>query len=125
MSHTAPKILAVDDMPQIAVLLKDALATAGYEVDTALDGYEALNMAGMCRYDLVITDIIMPGMCGKNLYNDFIKLYPYLAGRIIFSTGDTGREDTARFIKSTGCPYLLKPFTIKELIETVNGILRG
>ncbi|MBI5681912.1 MAG: response regulator [Deltaproteobacteria bacterium] len=119
------RILAVDDMPQITILLKDALSIAGYEVDTAANGCEALKMVKDAIYDLIIMDMRMPEIGGKDLYKNLINLFPDLTGRIIFSTGDTDSGETARFLKDTGCPYLLKPFTIKGLIETVNSVLKG
>ena len=108
-------ILVVDDEPSIQGLLVEALARAGFEVDTAGNGASALAKIEKRRYDLIISDLKMPGVSGVDLYERIRETRPDLAARIVFTSGDTVSDGTEAFLRRTGNMTLLKPFSLEEL----------
>jgi len=119
------KILVIDDLPPIVTLLKDALTQEGYEVDGTVSTKEALQMVKGKRYDLVMIDIRMPEMDGRELYRKIVAMHPDLTGKIVITSADQGDAATNAFIKNIGCPFLFKPFTLKELNDVVTTHLNG
>ena len=118
------KILAVEDEPGIRQVCHRALTSQGYQVDFAGNGVAAESMLMKEDYDLLLVDIKTPVMDGKQLYHYIEDRYPQLASRIIFTTGDVISDDTQSFLKQTGRPFLLKPFSpdeLKALIEETLG----
>jgi two-component system NtrC family sensor kinase len=86
----------------------------------ASDGAEALAVAAEDTFDLVISDLRMPRLSGREFYEELARRRPELADRLVFSTGDTVRGDTLAFLESLDRPYLHKPFSLAEL----RGLLR-
>ena len=119
----ARSILVVDDEESIQRLLGSLLEIDGHHVDTASNGREALERIAGRRYDVLITDIKMPGMDGRDLYERLRKEDPALAERTVFITGDTVSPDTRSFLQRVKNPVLAKPFRIREVRETINDIL--
>ncbi len=68
-------------------------------------------------YDLIICDLRMPGLDGRQLYQYVKNKYPELLSRLIFVTGDTLHETTHKFLKECGCPVLIKPFLFEEFAQ--------
>ncbi len=122
-SHRGESALVVDDEPNIREFIADAIANEGLQVDTARNGYEALELIENKKYSIIITDIKMPGMGGHEIYNVILEKYKYLSKRVLLLTGDVFSEDIKEFIKDSGCPHLLKPFELKALIKLVNSII--
>ncbi len=121
----AGNILVVDDELTIIDILYQILKADGHRVDTALSGTAALKKIERERYDVIISDLKMPGMSGQQLYEEVKRRDKVLAARIIFSTGDTVSEDTRAFLEGSGNSYLQKPFEIETMRETVMAMLRG
>ncbi|MCH7697388.1 MAG: response regulator, partial [Chloroflexi bacterium] len=84
---------------------------------------EALERIAEHHYDIVITDIKMPEMGGRELYERLLKQDPALAARTIFITGDTVSPDTRAFLQDVKNPVLAKPFKLREVRETIGRIL--
>lgn len=118
------RILIVEDEVNIVEMMREALTVAGHVVDAAQDGVTASSMLRTERYDLIITDLKMPNMSGRELYDVVRDINPRLARRIIFSTGDSVSADTQAFFKETGNPCLTKPFDLRDLYQMVNSALR-
>ena len=116
-------VLVVDDEPGVLGLLKMILTRNGYEVSTAADGEKAMAMIGNRKYDLIVSDMRMPGMDGKKLFQFVSTGDNALAHRIIFVTGDTVSPDTQAFFQSTGNRWLSKPFTKAQVLELVKDVL--
>jgi DNA-binding response OmpR family regulator len=115
------KILAVEDEPGIREICHRVLASQGYQVDFAGNGVAAESMLMKEDYDLLLVDIKTPVMDGKQLYHYIEDRHPELTNRVIFTTGDVMSNDTQNFLKQTGRPVLLKPFSpdeLKTLIRT-------
>ncbi|MDZ4278215.1 MAG: response regulator, partial [Dehalococcoidia bacterium] len=116
-------ILVVDDEESIQRLLGSILTMDGHQVDIARNGREALERIGRGRYDLIITDIKMPGLDGRSLYQRLLDTDRRLAERTVFITGDTVSRDTRDFLQQVANPCLAKPFTVRQVRETISAIL--
>jgi DNA-binding response OmpR family regulator len=122
-SVTKGKILSVEDEPGIREVCHRALTSQGYQVDFAGNGVAAESMLMKENYDLLLVDIKTPVMDGKQLYHYIEDRHPELVNRVIFTTGDVMSNDTQSFLKRTGRPFLLKPFSPDELRALVRTTL--
>ncbi|HZI95190.1 MAG TPA: ATP-binding protein [Patescibacteria group bacterium] len=120
----ARRILVVEDEASLAEVVAEVLQAQGHHVDTAGDGRTAKARLAEGRYDLIISDLKMPNMNGRDFYRHVASVEPALARRIIFSTGDTANPDTQAFFEEVGNPFLSKPFNLKDLIRVVESVLR-
>jgi two-component system NtrC family sensor kinase len=119
------RILVVDDEDVVVDILQTALSERGFAIDCAATGEQAYQMAGSNRYDLIISDIRMPGsMDGRRLYLELREEKPEMAERFIFISGDVMEKKTAEFLNTSGRAYLLKPFSLNDLHEVVEKTLR-
>ena len=118
-------ILVVDDEPDVAELLAEALLLDGHRVDTANSGAAALDRLAERSYDLVFSDMKMPGMSGVELYDEVARRRPGLERRIIFVTGDTLNPLTKRFLDRTGAPSLSKPFGLDAVRRSRSAARHG
>ena len=116
------RILIVEDEKKIAEFIKRGLKEENYAVDAAFDGLEGLRLAGENPYDLVILDIMLPGMdglalCGKLRADGF-------AAPIMMLTAKDLVEDKVKGLDSGANDYLTKPFAFEELLARVRALLR-
>jgi len=109
------RILVVDDEPHILYYMRATLESWGHSVEVASDGAYALERAIAGDFDVIICDLRMPHLSGREMYQKLARQDPRAAERIIFATGDTVRGDTLQFLESLGRPYLHKPFTLAQL----------
>ncbi|MGH1345321.1 MAG: hybrid sensor histidine kinase/response regulator [Nannocystales bacterium] len=117
------RILVVDDDDRVAQVTARALE--GYEVVVALDGRAALEEIRRGQaFDLVLCDLMMPGMTGMELYRAVEDSDPDLAGRFVFMTGAAYSPDARSFVESTARPLLQKPFALASLRMTIAERLR-
>jgi len=119
-----PRILAVDDNKQNLALLGKALTAAGYEVFTAEEGRSALELIGSTAPDLVLLDVMMPGMSGYEVCqqiraNEATCLLP-----VVMLTALTDVTDRIRGIESGADDFLSKPVNREELLTRVKSLLR-
>jgi two-component system NtrC family sensor kinase len=115
---TAPlrlRVLVVDDEPHILHYMRATLEAWGHAVEVADDGDVALERAAAESFDVVITDLRMPRLGGREFYEELQRRAPERAARLVFSTGDTVRGDTLAFLESMRRPWLRKPFGLDEL----------
>ena len=113
----------MDDEPGILDVLSTVFTDRGYTVDTANNGGEALDYLCQHQYDLIISDLCMPGVDGEALYRRVREADPEMAGRVIFVTGDTVSAKSRSFLEWTGNRWFTKPFNIGELEEVVSNFL--
>lgn len=121
--NTSPRrVLVVDDDESVRELCKEVLGVAGYEVETAAHGHEGLDMLKKSGYDLVISDVNMPGLGGVEFFESAAGRYPGLKERFLLMTGDCSfnQKEKASALK-VNCLY--KPFRISELIGTVDDMM--
>ncbi|WP_457420543.1 PAS domain S-box protein [Roseateles sp. P5_E7] len=119
------RLLVVDDEPEIAELIGEMLAGAGYEVMTAESGAVALAMLAEARFDAIISDLHMPELDGAGLWREVKRTQPALARRMLFVTGDTLSPTARQFLDEARCDRLNKPFAKAELLARVAALLRG
>jgi DNA-binding response OmpR family regulator len=108
-------VLVVDDEPHILHYLRATLEAWGHHVTTAADGAAGFDAARTGAWDVIITDLRMPRVSGREFYEALTAEHPGLARRVIFSTGDTVRGDTLAFLERQGLPVLHKPFSLGDL----------
>lgn len=117
------KILVVDDEQEIGAYLLTALVRLGHDVDTAMDGEAAWNLICQKQYDLILTDLEMPGITGFKLYNLIKEKQPDLLNNILVMTGDIINQEALRFFDETDVPYIEKPFTLKQLERAIASVV--
>lgn len=118
------RILAVDDETNILELVEGILVPAGYEVDKARGGKEALKKVEKGDYDLILLDVKMPVMSGIEFYRRLEEIRPELCRRVIFLTGDVVSRETMEFVKRSGRPLLAKPFQMEDLLKAVSNFFK-
>jgi signal transduction histidine kinase len=112
-------ILVVEDETALAAAVGDALRDAGYVVNRAADGEEALSRVMAGRFDLVICDLKMPRLDGPSFFKALSAASPELSRRVIFVTGDLAETDAEQFLEESGCRWLAKPFRLADLLRAV------
>jgi signal transduction histidine kinase len=110
-------VLVVEDEAALGAAVAEALSDAGFTVDRASDGLEALERVRAAPYDLIVCDLKMPRLDGTQFYRELEVMNPALARRILFVTGDVAGTDAERFLEETGCQWLAKPFRLKDLLR--------
>lgn len=118
----AKRILLVDDEVEITEINKRYLTQAGYEVNVAHDGQEALELFQKYSIDLIITDIMMPNMDGYDLIGEVQYLAPDQP--FLFITAKTSEPDKIYSLSMGADDFITKPFSPRELVLRVNNILR-
>ena len=108
------KILITDDDGDLRELLTEAVSSWGYPVSVAKDGDEALRRLRMDRYDIVITDLMMPGMDGLALLKKIKELDRDIL--VIIITGYATIETAVKAIEAGAYDYIAKPFRLDELM---------
>lgn len=116
-------ILVVDDEAEITGVLAEMLRADGHQVETAANGVVALEKLGAREYDLVLSDVRMPGLDGPGLYRELELRHPSLLPRFVFITGDVLGAETRRFLEQTGSPSLGKPFVLDEVRRLLQRVL--
>lgn len=117
------KILLVDDEPNILVPIEFLLAQQGYEVRKAFNGQEALEILSGYTPDVVILDVMMPGMDGFEVARS-IRNSPALENtRILFLTAKGSDQDREKGYSTGGEVYMTKPFDNDDLVQLVSEVL--
>lgn len=119
----AKVILTVDDSPSIRQMVGFTLRSAGYEVADAPDAPTALSKARANHYDLVLTDINMPGMDGFALTQALRALPDYRSTPILVLTTESSDEMKQKGRASGATGWLVKPFDPQKLIELVRKVI--
>jgi CheY-like chemotaxis protein len=114
------RILLIDDDDGILKILSKVLNQEKFELDVATSGREAILILGREDYDLIISDVRMPELDGKELFAFFEANMKEYKRRVIFLTGDTGNPETMKFLEETGCPYLTKPIELPTFVHMLH-----
>ncbi|MCM2271010.1 MAG: response regulator [candidate division Zixibacteria bacterium] len=121
MSENAKQtILVVDDEEIIRDFLSEVLED--YQVTVACDGVEAIKKLRSQRYDLVITDLRMPGVPGEEVVKFARDTYP--GAKVVVISGYSSLSTVSQSVHNGACAFLSKPFSIKELLQTVSNAIR-
>ena len=123
-------ILIVDDNPENRKVLGSLLTKNGYEVGSANDGFKALKFVENVQPDLILLDVMMPGMEGFEVCRKLKEDYRFQHIPVIFITARTSTEDIVKGFELGGVDYISKPFNSAELLARVNThieikVLRG
>ncbi len=117
------RILLVEDNRDILANMADYLGMKGYTVDCAQDGLSGLHLAATEHYDLIVLDIMLPGIDGytlcKRLREDARRDTP-----VIMLTARDQLDDRLQGFRSGADDYLLKPFALSELAARIEAVLR-
>jgi two-component system OmpR family response regulator len=123
-ASTAPeaRLLVVDDEPNIVELLSASLRFAGFEVETASGGLEAVETARTYRPDLLVLDVMMPGLDGfgvvRRLRQEGVRT------PVVFLTARDATEDKVQGLTLGGDDYVTKPFSLEEVVARIRAVLR-
>ena len=117
--HACLRVLVVDDAPDVTEMLALMMSYAGYEVETAFSGPEALDHAKAGHFDAVIADIGMPGMSGYQLAEALRATPGYESTPLIAVTGFSMYEDRERALGAGFNDFLNKPITPATLLDAV------
>jgi CheY-like chemotaxis protein len=112
-------ILIVDDEAEIRETLAEILTGAQHRVVTSSSGREALERLALETYDVILTDIRMPDLDGRTLYQEIEQRWPGKGGRVVFVTGDTLASASREFVSESGRPVIEKPFLPSEVRRVV------
>lgn len=119
------RILVVDDEEPVGALLGRLLRELGHSTKVVISGEMALEALDQEAFDLILTDVKMPGMSGFDLYDEVQRRNSELANRVIFVTGDILAPMTQSRISQMGNPYIAKPFGIEQLQALVRTMLQS
>lgn len=117
------RILAVDDENDVLLVIKTALQSEGFEVETARNGAEALEKVEANTPDLVLLDVMMPEMSGFEVLAAMRKNESLAKIPVIMLTGVSERSKIQGAIDAGADYYIVKPFDFHELLDKVNSAL--
>jgi two-component system NtrC family sensor kinase len=113
----------VDDEADLLDILSGSLAVEGYTVETAENGLVALDKIARTSYDVVVSDIQMPGLDGIGLYAALEARRSHLTNRFVLVTGSSLTPEAQQFVRRTQVPMLTKPFDVGDVRRVVREIL--
>jgi DNA-binding response OmpR family regulator len=116
-------ILVIEDEPGIVDFIERGLERAGFEVSSRTDGAEGLTLALDATVDLVILDLMLPGLSGEEILSRLSLERPDLP--VIVLTARGGVQDRIKGLDAGAVDYLVKPFALEELVARVRAQLRS
>ena len=116
------RLLVVDDEPNILELLSVSLRFAGFEVATATNGVDALHTARRFSPDLVVLDVMMPGLDGFEVARQLRSGGDQTP--VVFLTAKDATEDRVQGLTIGGDDYVTKPFSLEEVVARIRAVLR-
>jgi DNA-binding response OmpR family regulator len=120
MTHVRGSVLVVDDEPTIGEVVSKYLERAGYETRVAADGYEALEAVAQSRPDLIVLDLMLPGIDGLEV----MRRVRDRSTAIILLTAKGEESDRVIGLRLGADDYVVKPFSPAELVARVDAVLR-
>ena len=120
----AAKILVIDDEPEITDIVETFLETAGYEVESENASQTGIDRAKAFLPDLVLLDIMMPGMDGYEICGELKRCEKTKRIPVVFLTGKDARSDEGKSFKVGGVLYIKKPFSCERLLDIVKVVLQ-
>lgn|SRR5699024_419029 len=122
MPSKAKKIIIVEDEPSLVFTLEDTLNSEGYEVFTTDEGQEAINLVDQEKPNLMILDLMLPGMSGFEICQE-IRDKDFMLPIIILTARDQ-EVDKIKGLNMGADDYMTKPFSVKELLARIQALLR-
>jgi DNA-binding NtrC family response regulator len=121
MSGATPHLLFVDDEPALRSLMAERLAERGFEVVQADSGEKAVQLLDQFAFDVIITDLRLPGMDGTRVVETALARYPGIVGIVITGYGTV--KDAVDAIKKGASDFIAKPFQFDELMHVLQKAL--
>jgi PAS domain S-box-containing protein len=118
-------VLIVDDEAEIRETLAQILAGPRHDVVAVGSGREALERIATQRFDAILTDVRMPDIDGRALYDEIERRWPRQASRVVFVTGDTLSSALRDYVSDSGRPVIEKPFLPSEVRRLVAELVSG
>jgi len=124
VNTTAPeaRLLVVDDDADIVELLAASLRFSGFEVTTARNGHDALALASSSRPDLIVLDVMMPGLDGLSVVRRLREGGSRVP--VVLLTAKDATEDRVAGLTIGGDDYITKPFSLEEVVARIRAVLR-
>lgn len=116
------RILVIEDEAKVASFIRRALEEETYAVDVAPDGGKGLDLARACLYDLIILDLMLPGLSGLELLRQLRK--EQVRTPVLILTARSQVDEKVQGLDAGADDYLTKPFAIEELLARVRALLR-
>jgi two-component system chemotaxis response regulator CheY len=116
-------ILAVDDSASMRQMVTFTLKGAGYDVQEACDGSEALGIAKQQKFDLVLSDVNMPVMDGIEFVTELRKLNEYKFVPVLMLTTESAGDKKMEGKKAGATGWIIKPFNPDQLLNTIKKVL--
>lgn len=120
---TRHRALIVDDEVEVGELNAEILRKEGIEVDFVTSGEEAISRLGSTSYDVFLSDLNMPGVDGRQIYDALVTYFPKMLNKTAYITGDTMGPSSLGLLSESGLPYLEKPVSPAELRDLVGKLL--
>lgn len=117
----APRILVVDDEPDVCRTCRDVFLRRGWDVETAFSGRDGMNRAKSSSFDVVILDLRMPDVDGARVLAEIKRLHPKTA--VIIITGYSTVASAVEAMKTGASDYIEKPFTLAQIGRSVDRVL--
>ncbi|MBB5788942.1 response regulator transcription factor [Jiangella mangrovi] len=117
------RILVIDDEPDLVRFVRRALEADGYQVLTATEGAEGLRLALTQVPDLIVLDLLMPGVDGHTVLTGVLSRHPHMRVLVLSAAADV--EARVSCLERGAVDFLAKPFSIRELLVRVRSRLRG
>lgn len=118
------RALVVEDEEALGEAVADALRDAGFDVDRARDGEEAIERVQSRAYDVIVCDLKMPRVDGMAFFAHLAGTAPALTRRLVFVTGDVAGTEAEQFLERSGCRWLAKPFRLRDLVHAARETIR-
>lgn len=121
LSPAKPRVLAVDDEPALREMLCEVLRSTGYDATSASSGSEAMHYLRQNPYDVLLTDLMMPGMDGISLLREALTERPHLI--VIVMSGHGTIANAVESLQAGAMDYILKPFEVTTLLPMLSRAL--
>ena len=119
LPQTQRRVLVVEDDQSLLDFIGELLRERGHAVDMARTSHDALNLARLHRYDLLILDLILPDADGVILHGKLKSIIPEIERRTIFMTGFSSETPVVEYLRSISAEFLQKPFRTGQLLDAV------
>jgi two-component system cell cycle sensor histidine kinase/response regulator CckA len=120
----ALSVLLIDDEEGLRRAVLNFLKRRGMHAIAVGDGGDALRVLRRQRFDVIVSDIRMPGMSGGEFLERLRREHPAMVKRLVFTTGDTFATDTSKILKDSGVPSLVKPYDFAKLETMLHEVAR-
>src|SRR6478752_1946638 len=118
----SPRLLVIEDEPGIVDFLRRGLEAEGFQVDTVTDGVEGERRALRGGFDAIVLDLMLPGRGGLEILTELRRVSPALPVIVLTARGEI--EDRVAGLEAGAADYLVKPFSMAELVARVRAQLR-